>query len=155
MRIREPRSTAIVFASGKMIITGPNIKNEKDCTEAAGKYVEIIRKIGYTQAVFHDLKIQNMTAILDVGFPIRLERLVFAQAANSTYEPELFPGLVYRMEDPKINLLIFASGKVVMTGAKTQDALSEAADKIYPHLVEFKKNSSSQSAVVLSTQSHA
>jgi len=150
MRVREPRSTALVFASGKMIVTGA--KNENDCKEAAGKYVAIIRKIGFTQAGFYDFRIQNMTATLDVGFPIRLEGLVYAQAAHSTYEPELFPGLVYRMDDPKIVLLIFVSGKVVMTGAKTLQALSNAALKIFPHLLEFRKKSSSQTAVVLSTQ---
>ena len=71
MRVRDPRSTALVFASGKMIVTG--VKNEVDCRKAAGKYVAIIKRVGFPQAVFSDFKIQNMTATLDVGFPIRLE----------------------------------------------------------------------------------
>lgn len=137
MRVREPRSTALVFASGKMVVTGA--KNEDDCKEAAGKYVAIIRKVGFAQAGFHDFKIQNITATLDVGFPIRLEGLIYAHAALSTYEPELFPGLIYRMEDPKVVLLIFVSGKVVITGAKSQDMLSRAAENIFPHLLDFRK----------------
>ena len=71
MRVREPRSTALVFASGKVIVTGT--KNEDDCKDAAGKYVAIIRKVGFANAGFWDYKIQNITATLDVGFPIRLE----------------------------------------------------------------------------------
>ena len=78
-----------------MIVTGA--KNEEDCREAAGKYVSIIRKVGFTQAAFQDFKVQNITATVDVGFPIRLEGLIFAHNSVSTYEPELFPGLVYRM----------------------------------------------------------
>ena len=139
MRVREPRSTALVFSSGKMIVTGA--KNEDDSKEAATKYVAIIKKVGFAMAGLFDFKVQNITATLDVGFPIRLEGLIYAQAAYSTYEPELFPGLVYRMEDPKVVLLIFVSGKVVMTGAKTQDALSRAAENIFPHLLDFRKKS--------------
>jgi len=146
MRLREPRSTALLFANGKMIVT---CEKEKLCLEAAGKYVAIICKIGFTQAGFYDYRIQNMTATLDVGFPIRLEGLFYAHAAHSTYEPELFPGLVYRMDDPKVVLFIFVSGKVVLTGAKTTEALYNAAEKIVPHLQEFmKKSSSSQAAVI-------
>ena len=68
-----------------------------------------------------------------------LEGFLFANAKNSTYEPELFPGLVYRMIDPKIVLLIFVSGKVVITGAKNTDSLTIAINKIYPNLAEFRK----------------
>ena len=53
-------------------------------------------------------------------FPISLESLSNSHSQFSTYEPELFPGLIYRMIDPKIVLLIFASGKIVLTGAKTR-----------------------------------
>ena len=99
-----------------MIVTGA--KSVDDCEEAAKKYTQIIQRVGYP-AKFSSFKIQNMTATCDVGFPIRLEGLIFAHAANSTYEPELFPGLIYRMTDPKIVLLIFVSGKVVVTGSKS------------------------------------
>jgi len=57
----------------------------------------------------------------------------------SSYEPELFPGLIYRMASPKIVLLIFVSGKIVLTGAKVRKEIYEAFDKIYPVLREFKK----------------
>lgn len=63
-----------------------------------------------------DFKIQNMVGSCDVKFPIRLEGLVLTHSQFSSYEPELFPGLIYRMVKPRIVLLIFVSGKVVLTG---------------------------------------
>mmetsp|Transcript_35009 Transcript_35009/g.75584 ORF Transcript_35009/g.75584 Transcript_35009/m.75584 type:complete len:229 (+) Transcript_35009:138-824(+) len=136
MRIREPRTTALIFASGKMIVTGA--KTNEDSVSASKKYTAIIQKVGYPVR-FGDYKVQNMTATCDVGFPIRLEGLIYAHSANATYEPELFPGLVYRMAEPKVVLLVFVSGKVVITGAKTAEHLSGAIENIFDHLLEFRK----------------
>lgn len=136
MRIREPRTTALIFASGKMIVTGA--KSKEDSIAAARKYTAIIQKVGYP-ARFEQYKIQNMTATCDVGFPIRLEGFVYAHSANATYEPELFPGLVYRMAVPKVVLLIFVSGKIVVTGAKDTDSLGAAIENIFDHVLEFRK----------------
>jgi transcription initiation factor TFIID TATA-box-binding protein len=119
-----------------MIVTGA--KSMEESMNAAKKYTAIILKIGFP-VQFLDYKIQNMTATCDVGFPIRLEGFLYAHAAIATYEPELFPGLVYRMTDPKVVLLIFVSGKVVITGAKTAEDLSAAIEKIYDSLLEFRK----------------
>ena len=80
-----------------------------------------------------------MTATCDAGFPISLELLLYANPSNATYEPELFPGLVYRMKDPKIVLLIFVSGKVVLTGARTHETLERGLEAIFPKLVDFRK----------------
>jgi len=64
--------------------------------------------------------LQNMVGSCDVKFPIRLEGLAYKHSHYSSYEPELFPGLIYRMVQPKIVLLIFVSGKVVLTGGKVK-----------------------------------
>lgn len=119
-----------------MIVTGA--KSLEDSTNAAKKYTAIIKKVGFP-AHFNDFKVQNMTATCDVGFPIRLEGFIYAHSAHATYEPELFPGLVYRMADPKVVLLIFVSGKVVVTGAKTAEALGMAIENIFDYLLEFRK----------------
>lgn len=67
-------------------------------------------------SVNKDRKVQNMVATTDLGFPIRLEGLVASQhGCFCNYEPELFPGLIYRLADPKICLLVFVSGKVRQT----------------------------------------
>ncbi|VEU20286.1 DEKNAAC101155 [Brettanomyces naardenensis] len=136
MRIREPKTTALIFASGKMVVTGA--KSEDDSKLAARKYARIIQKLGFN-AKFTDFKIQNIVGSCDVKFPIRLEGLAYAHGTFSSYEPELFPGLIYRMVKPKIVLLIFVSGKIVLTGAKQREEIYKAFEAIYPVLSEFRK----------------
>ncbi|CAN6304576.1 unnamed protein product [Urochloa humidicola] len=136
MRIRDPKTTALVFASGKMVCTGA--KSEEHSRLAARKYARIVQKLGF-QARFKDFKIQNMVASCDVKFPIRLEGLALASGMFAHYEPEIFPGLIYRMAEPKIVILVFVSGKVVLTGAKVRDEIYTAFENIYPMLVQFRK----------------
>lgn len=136
MRIREPRTTALIFSSGKMVCTGA--KSEDESRLAARKYARIVQKLGF-DAKFLDFKIQNMVGSCDVKFPIRLEGLVLTHSQFSSYEPELFPGLIYRMVKPRIVLLIFVSGKVVLTGAKVRNEILEAFENIYPILKGFRK----------------
>merc|ERR1712070_677500 len=90
---------------------------------------------------FTDFKIQNMVSTADLGFPIRLEALVYAHAKFASYEPELFPGLIYRLVSPKTVLLIFVSGRMVITGGKSLSDLRTAFDKMYPVLCDFRKES--------------
>jgi TATA-box binding protein (TBP) (component of TFIID and TFIIIB) len=73
MRIREPRTTALIFASGKMVCTGA--KSESAARLAARKYARIISKLGFAAVKFREFKIQNMVGSVDVKFPIRLEGL--------------------------------------------------------------------------------
>ncbi|KAG9509448.1 TATA-box-binding protein, partial [Fragariocoptes setiger] len=136
MRIREPRTTALIFSSGKMVCTGA--KSEEQSRLGARKYARIVQKLGF-DAKFLDFKIQNMVGSCDVKFPIRLEGLVLTHSQFSSYEPELFPGLIYRMVKPRIVLLIFVSGKVVLTGAKVRSEIYEAFENIYPILKGFRK----------------
>jgi transcription initiation factor TFIID TATA-box-binding protein len=135
MRIRDPKTTALIFASGKMVVTGA--KSEDDSRLASRKYARIVQKLGF-DAKFSEFKIQNIVGSCDVKFPIRLEGLAYSHGQFSSYEPEvrrtaeyifhhslmpssqLFPGLIYRMIKPKVVLLIFVSGKIVLTGAKVK-----------------------------------
>jgi transcription initiation factor TFIID TATA-box-binding protein len=89
-------------------------KSEDDSRLASRKYARIIQKLGFN-AKFTDFKIQNIVGSCDIRFPIRLEGLANRHHNFSSYEPELFPGLIYRMMKPKIVLLIFVSGKVCAT----------------------------------------
>jgi transcription initiation factor TFIID TATA-box-binding protein len=131
MRIRDPKTTALIFASGKMVVTGA--KSEDDSKLASRKYARIIQKLGFN-AKFTDFKIQNIVGSCDIKFPIRLEGLASRHHNFSSYEPELFPGLIYRMIRPKIVLLIFVSGKIVLTGAKVRQEIYDAFELIYPVL---------------------
>uniref|UniRef100_A0A8C6FAC4 TATA-box-binding protein n=1 Tax=Monodon monoceros TaxID=40151 RepID=A0A8C6FAC4_MONMO len=123
MRIREPRATALIFSSGKMVCTGA--KSEEQSRLAARKYARVVQKLGV---------LAN-----DVKFPIRLEGFVLTHQQFSSYEPELFPGLIYRMIKPRIVLLIFVSGQVILTGAKVRAEIYEAFENIYPILKGFRK----------------
>mmetsp|Transcript_5724 Transcript_5724/g.14296 ORF Transcript_5724/g.14296 Transcript_5724/m.14296 type:complete len:177 (+) Transcript_5724:549-1079(+) len=137
MRLREPRATALMFASGKICVTG--VKSTHNATLAMKKFHYIVERIGFQPKEKMDFKVQNIVGTADCGFPIRLEGLVYAHSAFASYEPELFPGLIYRLVSPRVVFLIFVSGKIVITGAKKESDLSNALTKLYPVLVEFKK----------------
>jgi transcription initiation factor TFIID TATA-box-binding protein len=137
MRLREPKATALIFASGKMVVTG--VKSTHNATLACKKFAYIVERVGFQPKEFMDFKVQNIVGTADVGFPIRLEGLVYAHSAFASYEPELFPGLIYRLVSPRVVFLIFVSGKVVITGAKKETDLSNAFTKLYPVLLEFRK----------------
>ncbi|PRP84179.1 TATA box-binding protein-like protein 2-like [Planoprotostelium fungivorum] len=136
LRIREPRSTALVFASGKIVCTGA--KSEEEAQVAARKYAGIMKKLDF-QVSFKNYKVQNMVGSVDCGFAIRLEGLAHAHSKFAHYEPELFAGLIYRMASPKIVLLIFVSGKMVITGGKNREDMNQSFENIYPVLQEFRK----------------
>ncbi|CDF32399.1 unnamed protein product [Chondrus crispus] len=137
MRIREPKTTALIFSSGKIVVTGA--KSENESSRASRKYAKIVHKLGYDKAKFKEFTVQNIVASCDVHFPVRLEGLAHAHNQFCSYEPELFPGLIYRMLKPKIVLLIFVSGKVVLTGAKVRQDIYDAFDNIYHVLQTFRK----------------
>lgn len=136
MRIREPKTTALIFTSGKMVCTGA--KSEEQSRDAAKKYSKAIKKVGFNVSM-HDFKIQNIVGSCDVQFAISLEGLSSDHDKFSTYEPEIFPGLIYRMASPKIVLLVFASGKIVLTGAKNKEDIYQAFNLMYPVLKKYKK----------------
>eukprot|EP00802_Teleaulax_amphioxeia_P013615 Tamp_13667.p1 GENE.Tamp_13667~~Tamp_13667.p1 ORF type:complete len:218 (-),score=46.22 Tamp_13667:694-1347(-) len=134
MRMLGPKTTALIFSTGKIVCTGA--KSEEFARLAARRCARIIQKLGFP-AQFKEFKVQNMVASCDVKFPIRLEQLQTRHSQFCSYEPEIFPGLVYRMLDPKMVLLIFASGKIVLTGAKEKSHIHEAFRQIYETLQEY------------------
>lgn len=137
MKIRNPKTTALIFSSGKMVCTGA--KSEEDSKKAAKKFAKTIKNMGF-DVRFTDFKVQNIVASADVHFAIRLESLNHKHADFCQYEPEIFPGLIYRIYQPKVVVLIFVSGKIVLTGAKTIDQIQEAYTNILPALQMHKKD---------------
>ena len=136
MRIKEPKTTALIFSSGKMVCTGA--RTEEASKQASRTYAKIIMKLGFP-VKFTEFTVQNIVASGDVKFPIRLEGLANSYLKFCSYEPEMFPGLIFHMIEPKIVLLIFVSGKIVLTGAKNRDDIYKAYNKILPILTQFKK----------------
>ncbi|CAH1370616.1 uncharacterized protein [Tenebrio molitor] len=137
MRLREPRTTALIFQTGKIVCTGA--KSEQDALLASKKFARIIQKLGF-DIKFENFKIQNLVATCDLRFPIKLENLSLLHGQFCSYEPELFPGIIYRMIKPHLCLLIFVNGKIVFTGSKSREGIKESLDNIYPILRSFKKN---------------
>jgi transcription initiation factor TFIID TATA-box-binding protein len=147
MRIRDPKTTALIFASGKLVITGA--KSEAAARLAARKHARAIEKCGFKTG-FANFKIQNLVGSCSLGWYVRLEGLKYQNPLFVSYEPELFPGLVYRVAGlgsrrvrggaptHSAVLLVFANGKVVITGAKDLDTLYESFAKVYPLLLDHK-----------------
>jgi transcription initiation factor TFIID TATA-box-binding protein len=145
MRIKEPRTTTLVFASGKMVITGA--KSIEMARLAARKHARVIQKCGF-MAKFKDFKVQNYVGSCAAGFSIRLEGLCYTHMVSCTYEPEIFPGLIYRMLNPRVVILVFANGKIVLTGAKEEHEIYDAFNKLYPILLDFRlPNSTALTAI--------
>ena len=99
MRIRDPKTTALIFSSGKIVITGA--KSEELSKDAAKKFAKAIKKIGNPEVNMVDFKIQNIVSSCDIGFRISLEGLMVGHELFATYEPEIFPGLIFRYLSPE------------------------------------------------------
>lgn len=137
LRIRQPfRATALIFNSGKMVVTGT--KSEEETKVAILKFAGVIRKASNLvipkKIEDFDYKLHNVVGSHSVGFPIRLEALRSTAKNFAKYEPETFPGLVFRMNNPKVVLLIFNTGKLVITGAKSRQEVYDAYQSILPLL---------------------
>lgn len=125
-RLKKPKTTMLLFRTGKMVCTGS--KSERQAREAVLRVVDELKKNGVATGR-PDIRIQNIVASVILGGSIDVEKTT--QSLDRTmYEPEQFPGLIYRMDDPKVVILIFASGKLVCTGAKNEEEVSVAVTKL-------------------------
>lgn len=131
LQIHTPRATAQLFRTGKIVCLGT--KCETDLHLAGYEFAKILSYLGYN-AIFNGFIIKNMVASCDVGFKIRIEQLT--RNVGGIYVPELFPALDYKLNN--VTVLIFHSGKVIITGAKTKEEIEKNYDKIYPALFEAK-----------------
>jgi len=134
-RLDSPKVTALIFKSGKMVITGA--KSTEELIKAVKKIVRTLYKKGIIITSRPKIQIQNIVASANLYREVNLEKAAFL-LENNMYEPEQFPGLIYRMSDPQVVLLIFSSGKMVITGAKSEDEVEEAVRKIYKKLEELE-----------------
>jgi transcription initiation factor TFIID TATA-box-binding protein len=135
MRIRSPRTTTLVFASGRLVVTGA--KSEELARLAARRHARAIQKCGF-RTKFLDFKVQNFVGSATCDFLVRLEGIAHGYPQFAWHEPELFPGLVYTMVKPALKCLVFTTGKVVLTGAKRVEDVFEAFANLYPLLLEAK-----------------
>jgi transcription initiation factor TFIID TATA-box-binding protein len=134
-RLKRPKTATLIFGSGKMVCTGA--KSEKQARSAVGKVVRELKTNGIIILGKPKIVIQNMVASANLHGKIDLEAMSDV-LENVMYEPEQFPGLIYRMTEPKVVLLVFASGKLVIVGAKREEQVHEAADKIRAILIDHE-----------------
>jgi transcription initiation factor TFIID TATA-box-binding protein len=127
-RLKRPKTATLIFNSGKMVCTGA--KSEKESKRAVMKVVRELKKSGIIIIGKPELKIQNIVASANLAGLIDLERSAYT-LGRTMYEPEQFPGLIYRMNIPKVVILLFASGKLVCTGAKKEEEVYEAVTKLH------------------------
>ena len=132
-RLKIPKTATLIFTSGKMVCTGS--KSEKMAKDAVKKVVGKLRKEGIKVKKDAVVTIQNMVASINLGGKIHLEQAA-RTLPRSMYEPEQFPGLIHRMLDPKTVILIFASGKLVCTGAKKESDVYRSVHNLHALLEE-------------------
>ena len=130
-RLKRPKTAILIFSTGKMVCTGA--KSEKEAKRAVKKVVRELKTSGIIIPGKPEIKIVNIVASANLLGRIELEEAVYS-LGRTMYEPEQFPGLIYRMDDPKVVILLFASGKLVCTGATKEDDVHEAVDNLRQQL---------------------
>ncbi|MBC8494694.1 TATA-box-binding protein [archaeon] len=133
IRIKEPKTSALIFSSGKVVCTGA--RSMKKVEESIQKIIESLEKINIKIKIKPVINVQNIVASGSIGMDLNLNVLAM-KLDNTEYEPEQFPGLVFKLMEAKATFLLFSNGKVVCTGTKSEKEVHIALDK----LIETLKN---------------
>ncbi len=134
LRLNKPKTATLIFSSGKMVCTGA--KSESEVYKAVKNIIKLLKSHGIEIKGEPIIEIQNIVASANLKALVDLEKAAYL-LENAMYEPEQFPGLIYRMKSPRVVLLIFSSGKIVCTGARKEEEVKEAVNKIYRTLLEL------------------
>jgi len=126
-RIKKPKAAALIFGSGKIVCTGAH--SLPDVKTVFKKVVAVVQKAGVKVPKGFKIQVENIVASAKLPGRLNLDTIAF-NLENSEYEPEQFPGLVYRMKNPKVAFLLFGSGKIVCTGARNIKDVSIAVAKV-------------------------
>lgn len=136
IRIKEPKTSALIFSSGKIVCTGARSMDK--VYESIDKIIKSLEKINIKIKARPTVKIQNIVASGRVGMDLNLNTLAM-KLENTEYEPEQFPGLVYKLAEAKATFLLFSNGKVVCTGTKSEAEVHDALDKLIENLKKIVK----------------
>jgi len=135
IRIKEPKTSALIFSSGKVVCTGARSMDKVE--ESIKKIIKSLEKINVKISIKPEIKIQNIVAAGSVGMDLNLNTLAM-KLDNTEYEPEQFPGLVYKLLSAKATFLLFSNGKIVCTGTKSEEEVHAALDKLIENLKKVK-----------------
>ena len=132
-RLKNPKTATLIFRTGKMVCTGS--KSSDLAKKSVKIVVQKLRKGGIKIKKDAVVTVQNIVSSINLGGKIHLEKAA-RTLPRSMYEPEQFPGVIHRMVDPKTVILIFASGKLVCTGAKTEKDVYRSVNNLHSMLEE-------------------
>ncbi|MAG47766.1 TATA-box-binding protein [archaeon] len=135
MRIKDPKTSALIFSSGKVVCTGA--KSMAKVKESINKIIKNLAKIKIRIKVKPIIKVQNMVASGEIFMDLNLNSLAM-KLENTEYEPEQFPGLVYKLNGTRATFLLFSNGKIVCTGTRSETKLREAVGKLVVNLKKIK-----------------
>jgi transcription initiation factor TFIID TATA-box-binding protein len=133
-RLKTPKTATLIFSSGKMVCTGG--KSEEQAFKAVHTVAKMLKEGGIEITNEPVIEIQNIVASASLGGRVDLEEAAM-KLPRSMYEPEQFPGLIHRMLKPKTVILLFASGKLVCTGAKKEQEVYEAVSNLHQTLEQL------------------
>jgi transcription initiation factor TFIID TATA-box-binding protein len=136
IRIKEPKTSALIFSSGNIVCTGARSLEKVD--ESIKKIIESLEKIGIKIKIKPKINVQNIVASGNIGMDLNLNTLAM-KLDNTEYEPEQFPGLVYKLMEAKATFLLFSNGKIVCTGTKSEEMVHKAVDMLLENLRKLKK----------------
>jgi len=136
LRVKQPRSAVLVFSSGNLVCTGT--KSIQQVKEVIDQVIKQLAKIGVKITDKPKITVQNIVASGSIDVDLNLN--IFAlELENTEYEPEQFPGLVYKLDDPTATFLLFSNGKLVCTGTKNRKQLEEAMRQLNKNVKEVIK----------------
>ena len=127
LRIKEPKSAVLVFSSGNLVCTGT--KSLPQVRKVVDEVIKQLKKVNVQVTIKPKITVQNIVASGTINLQLNLNYLALAME-NTEYEPEQFPGLVYKLEDPNATFLLFSNGKLVCTGTKNKAQLEESMDNL-------------------------
>ncbi|MGA1820516.1 MAG: TATA-box-binding protein [Thermoplasmatota archaeon] len=132
-KVKDPKTALLLFSSGKLVCTGA--KSVAMAEEVVGRVLSMIKDMGINVDTSPKVEVQNIVASSDLGQEINLNAIAISLGLERVeYEPEQFPGLVYRVDHPRVVALLFGSGKIVCTGAREIKDIDIALGEIVKEL---------------------
>jgi len=136
LRIKKPKSAVLVFSSGNLVCTGT--KSIQQVKEVIREVIKQLRKINVRVTITPKITVQNIVASGSIDVNLNLNFLAL-ELENTEYEPEQFPGLVYKLEEPNATFLLFSNGKLVCTGTKNRNQLEDSMKQLNKKIKEVSK----------------
>ena len=133
-RLEEPKAAALLFGSGKIVCTGT--QSPEQAKEATHKIIEELKEADVEITNKPEITVQNIVASSELDATLNLNRIAF-ELVGTEYEPEQFPGLVYRLDEPEVVFLLFSSGNLVCTGGRTYEDVKEGIANLEEDLEEI------------------